>query len=163
MERGWCLHMLAQLRFWPKSCSLCYIHHSSPQFKPAYYKTKVLVVRGWQWACRSFTHFPSPNNPPFGIHSINSHIRTHNFFVGLAYQGKDIVFRFIIEYSSFRDFGHLGSIGLFVYEDFWKMIFWLVLKLELVIELWYLEGCWFLLVDFFWKIMFLHGEIFEFP
>jgi hypothetical protein len=27
------------------------------------------------------------------------------FFVGLAYQGKDIVFRFIIEYSSLRDFG----------------------------------------------------------
>jgi hypothetical protein len=27
-------------------------------------------------------------------------------FVGLAYQGKDIVFRFIIEYSSLRDFGH---------------------------------------------------------
>jgi hypothetical protein len=25
-------------------------------------------------------------------------------FVGLAYQGKDIVFRFIIEYSSLRDF-----------------------------------------------------------
>jgi hypothetical protein len=24
--------------------------------------------------------------------------------VGLAYQGKDIVFRFIIEYSSLRDF-----------------------------------------------------------
>jgi len=24
---------------------------------------------------------------------------------GLAYQGKDIVFRFIIEYSSLRDFG----------------------------------------------------------
>jgi hypothetical protein len=28
-----------------------------------------------------------------------------SLFVGLAYQGKDIVFRFIIEYSSFRDFG----------------------------------------------------------
>jgi hypothetical protein len=29
-----------------------------------------------------------------------------NVFVGLAYQGKkDIVFRFIIEYSSLRDFG----------------------------------------------------------
>ncbi len=29
-----------------------------------------------------------------------------NYFVGLAYQGKDIVFRFIIEYySSLRDFG----------------------------------------------------------
>jgi len=27
--------------------------------------------------------------------------------VGLAYQGKDIVFRFIIEYSSLRDFGPL--------------------------------------------------------
>jgi hypothetical protein len=26
-------------------------------------------------------------------------------FVGLAYQGKDIVFRFIIEYGSSRDFG----------------------------------------------------------
>jgi hypothetical protein len=28
-----------------------------------------------------------------------------DYFVGLAYQGKDIVFRFIIEYSSIRDFG----------------------------------------------------------
>jgi hypothetical protein len=27
------------------------------------------------------------------------------FFVGLVYQGKGIVFRFIIEYSSLRDFG----------------------------------------------------------
>jgi hypothetical protein len=27
-------------------------------------------------------------------------------FVGLGYQGKDIVFRFIIEYSSLMDFGH---------------------------------------------------------
>jgi len=26
-------------------------------------------------------------------------------FIGLAYQGKDIVFRFIIDYSSLRDFG----------------------------------------------------------
>ncbi len=26
-------------------------------------------------------------------------------FIGLAYQGKDIVFRFIIEYSSLMDFG----------------------------------------------------------
>ncbi len=28
-----------------------------------------------------------------------------NYFVGLAYQGKDIVFKFIIEYGSLRDFG----------------------------------------------------------
>jgi len=27
------------------------------------------------------------------------------FVLGLAYQGKDIVFRFIIDYSSFMDFG----------------------------------------------------------
>jgi hypothetical protein len=41
-------------------------------------------------------------------------------FVGLAYQGKDTVFRFILEYSSFRDFGPLVIIiiGLFLYEDF---------------------------------------------
>jgi len=45
--------------------------------------------------------------------------------VGLAYQdiGKDIMFRFIIEYSSLRDFDP-EVIGLFLYEDFWKMIFW---------------------------------------
>jgi hypothetical protein len=38
-------------------------------------------------------------------------------FVALAYQAKDIVFRFIIEYSSLRDFGPY-VIGLFLYEDF---------------------------------------------
>jgi len=31
------------------------------------------------------------------------HTQFHSF-VGLAYQGEDIVFRFIIEYSSLRDF-----------------------------------------------------------
>ncbi len=51
-------------------------------------------------------------------------------FIGLALVGKDIVFRFKIEYSSLRDFGP-KVIGLFLYEDFWKMIFWLVLKLEI--------------------------------
>ncbi len=41
------------------------------------------------------------------------------------------MFRFIIEYSSLRDFG-LYIIGLFfLYEDFCKMMFWLVLKLEI--------------------------------
>jgi hypothetical protein len=48
-------------------------------------------------------------------------LMTHfDFFIcGLAYQGKDIVFRFIIEYSSLRDFGpYLIIIGLFLYEDF---------------------------------------------
>jgi hypothetical protein len=37
---------------------------------------------------------------------VSSHMRKVNKFVGLAYyQGKDIVFRFNIEYSSLRDFG----------------------------------------------------------
>jgi hypothetical protein len=40
------------------------------------------------------------------------------------------VFRFIIEYSSLMDFGP-QVVGLFLYEDFQKMIFWLVLKLEI--------------------------------
>jgi hypothetical protein len=30
---------------------------------------------------------------------------SNGLFVGLGYQGKDIVFRFIIEYSSLMDFG----------------------------------------------------------
>ncbi len=51
--------------------------------------------------------------------------------VGFAYQGKeDIVFRFIIEYSSLRDFGPY-IIGLFLCEELQKMIFGLVLKLEI--------------------------------
>ncbi len=36
---------------------------------------------------------------------------------GLAHQSKDIVFRFITEYSSLRDFGPY-VIGLFLYEEF---------------------------------------------
>ncbi len=38
------------------------------------------------------------------LHKMNA--TTIKFFViDLAYQGEDIVFRFIIEYSSFGDFG----------------------------------------------------------
>jgi hypothetical protein len=35
-------------------------------------------------------------------------------FVGLAYQGKDIVFRFVIEYSSLRDFGPKVNRSIFI-------------------------------------------------
>jgi len=35
-------------------------------------------------------------------------------FVGRAYQGKNIVFRFIIEYSSSKDFWPLGSRSIFI-------------------------------------------------
>jgi hypothetical protein len=83
------------------------------------------------------------------------------WFIGLAYQGKDIVFRFIGECSSTRDFVPWVKIGLFLYEDFWKMIFWLVLKLEIsyrVIISWRILG-------FFWEDVFstLDFCIFEFP
>ncbi len=34
------------------------------------------------------------------------HMHTYTLqFIGLVYQGKDIVFRFITEYSSLKDFG----------------------------------------------------------
>jgi hypothetical protein len=39
------------------------------------------------------------------------------FVVGLAYQGNDIVFIFIIECNSLRDFGPY-AIGLILYDDF---------------------------------------------
>jgi hypothetical protein len=39
------------------------------------------------------------------------------FFVVLAYQDKDIVVRFIIEYNRLVDFGP-KVIALFLYEDF---------------------------------------------
>ncbi len=59
-------------------------------------------------------------------------INGNEHFVGLAYyyQGKDIVFRFIIKYkSSLSDFGpKVIIIGLFLYEDFWKMIFCLCVE-----------------------------------
>jgi len=40
-----------------------------------------------------------------------------NDFVGVAYEGKDIVLRFLIEYSGLRDFGPY-VIVLFLYKDF---------------------------------------------
>jgi hypothetical protein len=51
-------------------------------------------------------------------------------FVGLAYyQGKDIVFRFIIEYSSLRDFGHQVTGSIFI-RQFLKDDVLVGLKLE---------------------------------
>jgi len=51
-------------------------------------------------------------------------------FIGFAYQGKDIVSRFIIEYSSLRDFGPLGNNRSIFIWGFLKDDIWLVLKLE---------------------------------
>jgi hypothetical protein len=63
------------------------------------------------------------------------------------------VFRFIIEYSSIRDFGTY-VIDLILYEDFWKMIFWFVLKLEISFRV---IMSWRILVffrEFFWRLYF---------
>ncbi len=45
------------------------------------------------------------------------------------------MFRLVMEYSSLKDFRPQVIIGLFLYEDFLKMIFELVLKLETIVEL----------------------------
>jgi hypothetical protein len=70
-------------------------------------------------------------------------------FIGLAYQGKDIVFRVIIEYSSLRDFGPKGNNrSIFIWEFFWIMIFCLVLKLEISYRVTISWKIWFLLEVF---------------
>ncbi len=91
--------------------------------------------------------------------------RLKYFLLAFALVGKkDIVFRFIIEYSSLRDFWPLGNNrSIFYIRIFEKWYFGLCWNLRLVIiELWYVEGFWFLLEDLL-KITFLHAEIFEFP
>ncbi len=77
--------------------------------------------RGRIW---SETHF-STGSPRLVASSTDKQIVRFSFsgwksftdkFVGLAYQGKDIVFRCITEYSSLR----AKITGLFLYEDFLK-------------------------------------------
>jgi hypothetical protein len=45
-------------------------------------------------------------------------MKFQHFFWPCLPQSKDVVFRFIIEYGSLRDFGPYVIIGLFLYEDF---------------------------------------------
>jgi hypothetical protein len=54
---------------------------------------------------------------------LSQNLTKHNtHIVGLAYHGKDIVFRFIIEYSSLTDFYRsLGNNNRFIY--FYMRIF----------------------------------------
>jgi hypothetical protein len=51
-----------------------------------------------------------------GIHFVDFCFGFNSFF-GIAYQGKDIVFEFIIKYSSLTDFCP-QVVGLFLYNDF---------------------------------------------
>jgi hypothetical protein len=100
-------------------------------------------------------------NVNFTRHSLCKLLFWFSFFFGITYQCKDIVFKFIIEYSNLTNFDpHV--VGLFLYEDFWKMIFWLVLKLGINDRV---VIFWKNLVSFkgfFSKIIFLHGEILKF-
>ncbi len=61
--------------------------------------------------------------------------------------GKDIVFRFIIEYSSLRDFGPLGNNNrsIFIWGFLKVMIFWFVLKLEISYRIMIF---WWILISF---------------
>jgi hypothetical protein len=53
-----------------------------------------------------------PSNPTFATRSIHPLLALHH-------QAKDIVFRFIIEYSSLRDFyGPLGNMSIFTWGFF---------------------------------------------
>jgi hypothetical protein len=64
----------------------------------------LVVALGWYR--QTMDHIPSWSKT-FFFHTKLSHYITFSpiQFVGLANQGKDIVFRFIIDYSSLRDFG----------------------------------------------------------
>jgi hypothetical protein len=61
---------------------------------------------GWFWVSQIFC---IQENLQFQFFNLNKKNCNHQFqvdgFVGIAYQGKDILFRFIIVYSSLRDFG----------------------------------------------------------
>jgi hypothetical protein len=59
------------------------------------------VQEEWPDLCGPCVYRLSKFLPANVINDINKSLE----FVGLAYQGKDIMFRFIIEYSSLRDFG----------------------------------------------------------
>ncbi len=90
-----------------------------------------------------------------------------NFLIGIfcwPWQGKDIVYRFIVEYSSSMDFYRpLASRSIFIWGFLNHDILGLCWNLRLVIELWYLERFWFSFKGFFLRIIFWYGEIFEFP
>jgi hypothetical protein len=68
----------------------------------------------------------------------------------------DIVFRFIVEYSSLRDFCRpLGNNNRSIYfymRIYERWYFGLCWNLRLILELWYLEGFMILLEDFFWRL-----------
>jgi hypothetical protein len=79
-------------------------------------------------------------------------------------------FRFIIEYNSWRDFGSQGnnnnnnnnnrSIYLFILGYIWKMIFWLVLKLEISYYRVIIIISWRILVSFRGDFFFFEDYIF---
>jgi hypothetical protein len=53
------------------------------------------------------------NTTIYLLRSTNMHFLI-SYLLALPYQDKDIVFRFITEYSSLRDFGSLGNMSVFI-------------------------------------------------
>jgi hypothetical protein len=139
-KSGWIFPKLKGCSYWMERC---------PKPKPI---ERILSPSGnWNWTCYKI---------PTCIMII---------FVGLAYQGKDIVFGFVIGYSSLMDFGPLGNYNRSNFFFIWGFlkddIVGFVLKLEIsyrVITSWKILV--FFLRGFFEDYIFLHGdEIFEFP
>ncbi len=104
--------------FWRKNSNFSFLSQNWEKKKRKKKKpgTKILFLGWGSWPCGDIVFFFK--------------------FVGLAYQGKeDIVFRFIIEYSSLRDFyGPLGNNNkrsIFIWGFLKDDIFGLCLKLEI--------------------------------
>jgi len=94
-----------------------------------------LVLQSWGHFFKFLVSFIITMKGHFHCTKITFYLRKTNclthfsaYFVGLAYRGKDIVFRFIIEYSSLRDFGPEVYCYMRIFKD---EIFWLVLELEI--------------------------------
>jgi hypothetical protein len=73
--------------------------------------------------------------PQVLLHISTSLLKSMSLFIGLALVGKDIVFGFIIEYSSLRDFyrplDNNNRSFFFNMRISERWLFWLVLKLEI--------------------------------
>jgi hypothetical protein len=81
--------------------------------------------------------------------------------VGPALVGKDIVFRFIIELKGFWPLGN-NSLVYFYMRNFERWYFGSSWNLRLVVELYYLEGFWFLFKGFFEHYVFAWWNIWVF-
>jgi len=91
-------------------------------------------------------------------HSFYNFLKDFRSFFWPCLPRQGYCVKFVIEYSSLRDFG-LHVVGLFLFEDFWKMIFWLVFELDIsykVVISWRILD---FLEDFFLRLYFVWWNI----